>query len=148
QSIVESLARLHPDLDRDDFRRGAAAHYWNVLSDCTPAAAYRRATASQQLGARDFTPRTAEAADRLRALLQSWALPQQPLSAPLYVFYGGKDPFIDAAWTEAALKRVCEMGGVVTIEFDPNGGHNPASALKLIGWMADRFEGEPVENDC
>lgn len=148
QSIVESLARLHPDLDRDDYRRGAAAHYWNVISDCTPAAAYRRATASQQLGARDFTPRTAEAADRLRALLQAWALPQQPLSAPLYVFYGGKDPFIDAAWTEAAIKRACAMGGVVTIEFDPDGGHNPANALNLIGWMADRFDGDPVENDC
>ena len=148
QSVVESLARLHPDVDRDDFRRGAAAHYWNVLSDCTPSAAYRRATASQQLGAGDFAPRTPEAADQLRKLLQAWALPQEPLSAPLYVFYGGKDPFIDSAWTAAALERACALGGVVTIEFDPNGGHNPANALNLIGWMGERFKGEPVQNDC
>jgi hypothetical protein len=148
QSVIESLARLHPDLDRNDYRRGGAAHYWNVLSDCTSGSAYRRANAISQLGPRDFTPRTPEAADRLRALLQQWALPQKPLSAPLYVFYGGADPFIDAAWTKAAIERACQMGGVVTIDFDPNAGHNPPDALALIKWMADRFDGKPARNDC
>jgi pimeloyl-ACP methyl ester carboxylesterase len=148
QSIIESLARLHPDLNRDDYRRGAAAHYWNVLSDCSRDDAYRRSSASEQLGASDFTPRTPQAADRLRELLQQWALPQRPLSAPLYVWYGGKDPYIDAEWTTAALKRACAMGGVMTIQFDPNRGHNPADALHLIDWIADRFKGEPVKNDC
>ena len=31
QSIVESLARMHPDVRRDDYRRGAAAKYWDAL---------------------------------------------------------------------------------------------------------------------
>ncbi len=30
-AITESLARLHPDFNRDDFRRGAAAKYWDIL---------------------------------------------------------------------------------------------------------------------
>jgi len=148
QSVIESLARLHPDLVRDDYRRGGAAHYWNVLSDCSPAAAYRRANAVDQLGPRDFKPRTTEAADRLRTLLRDWALPQKPLSAPLYVWYGGRDPYIDAEWTKGAIERACAMGGVITIGFDPNGGHNPPDALQLISWMGDRFEGKPAENDC
>jgi Secretory lipase len=148
QSVIESLARLHPELDRNDFRRGGAAHYWNVLSDCTPGAAYRRANAIGQLGPRDFTPRTPEAADRLRELLQQWALPQKPLSAPLYVWYGGVDPYIDAAWTKAAIERACQLGGSVTVEFDPGGGHNPPDALALIKWMTDRFDGKPAKNDC
>jgi hypothetical protein len=148
QAIVESLARLHPDLQRDDYRRGAAAHYWNVLLDCTPAGAYRRGAAVKQLGAGDFAPRTPEAADRLRELLRDWALPQKPLSAPLYVWYGGRDPFIDAAWTTEAIHRTCAMGGVVTIRFNPNDGHNPPDALDMISWMGDRFEGKPAQNDC
>lgn len=148
QMLVESLARRHPELDRDNYRRGAAAHYWNVLTDCTQGAAYRRGQAIEQLGARDFTPRDEEAADRLRGLLEDWALPQQPLSAPLYVWYGGRDPYIDAAWTTAAIERACAMGGEVTIRFDPDGGHNPANALTMIDWMADRFDGEPTPDDC
>ncbi|MDT5078250.1 MAG: hypothetical protein QOJ80_2887 [Mycobacterium sp.] len=148
QAAIESLARLHPDLARDDFRRGAAAHYWNVLTDCTPAVAYRRGTAVAALGPGDLAPHSGEAADRLRGFLRAWALPQEPLSAPLYVWYGGKDPFIDYEWTKAAIAKACQMGGTVTIEFDPNGGHNPPDAVQLVTWLADRFGGKPAANDC
>jgi pimeloyl-ACP methyl ester carboxylesterase len=148
QAVIESLARLKPDLDRDDFRRGAAADYWNVLSNCSSDAAYRRSTASEKLRPGDFAPHTAEAGDRLRTLLRLWALPQRPLSAPLYVWYGGKDPFIDAEWTAAAIRRACALGGIVTIKFDPNGGHNPPTGMQLIKWMEDRFAGKPAANDC
>ena len=148
QAAIESLARIHPDLARDDYRRGAAAHYWNVLADCTPAMAYRRALGAAALGPGDFAPHSGAAADRLRGYLQAWALPQEPLSAPLYVWYGGKDPFIDAEWTKAAIARACQLGGTVTIEFDPGGGHNPPDAVQLVTWLADRFGGKPAVNDC
>jgi fermentation-respiration switch protein FrsA (DUF1100 family) len=148
QAVIESLARLHPDLNRDDFRRGAAAGYWNVLSECTLDAAYRRLDAIKQVGPRDFTPKTPEAADRLRELLSQWALPQEPLSAPLYVWYGGKDPFIDAEWTKDAIARACAKGGVVTITYESDGGHNPPNAVELVKWMTDRFEGKAPVNDC
>jgi hypothetical protein len=148
QMIVESLARLHPDLNRDDYRRGAAAQYWNVLSACTGDAAYQRASAAKKLSPRDFTPRSPEAADRLRQLLQQWALPQKPLSAPLFVWYGGMDTYIDAPWTKAAIERACAMGGSVTVEFDPHKGHSEADIGKLLDWVDDRFAGMPAKNDC
>lgn len=148
QGIVESLARLHPDLDRDDFRTAGAKSYWNVLTDCRPANAYARAQAAAGVGPRDFVPRTPQAADQLRVLLQKWALPQKPLSAPLYVYYGGKDPYIDAEWTAAAIQRACALGGDITIRYDPAGGHNPTDALEAVQWTTDRFEGKPVGNDC
>jgi hypothetical protein len=148
QAIIESLARLHPDLNRDDFRTAGAKHYWNVLTDCTPAGAYKRAQAADGVGPRDFAPRTPEAANHLRELLQNWALPQKPLSAPLYVYYGGKDPYIDAAWTKAAIERACALGGTITIRYEPDGGHNPSDGLEVIRWMTDRFDGKPVQNDC
>lgn len=148
QAVIESLARLHPDLNRDDFRTAGAKHLWNVLTDCTPANAYRRAQAAAGVGPRDFVPRTPQAADQLRGLLEKWALPQKPLSAPLFVYYGGKDPYIDAAWTKAAVQRACALGGTITIRYDPQGGHNPADALEALRWTTDRFDGKPVGNDC
>ena len=148
QAIIESLARLHPELNRDDFRSAGAKNYWNVLTDCRPANAYARAQAANGVGPRDFMPKSPAAADRLRGFLADWALPQKPLSEPLYVYYGGKDPFIDAEWTAAAIQRACSMGGSITIQYDPAGGHNPSDALDAIQWMTDRFDGKPAKNDC
>lgn len=147
-AVVESLARLHPDLDRDNYRRFEAARHWDELSDCTEEGAYGRAAAIQRIGPREFTPRGPQAAERLRRLLKAWTLPQKPLSAPLYVFYGGKDPFIDAEWTRSAIEKACALGGVVTIDFDPEGGHNPGDALGMLDWIDDRFAGRPAPDDC
>jgi pimeloyl-ACP methyl ester carboxylesterase len=148
QAIIESLARLHPDLDRDLYRHGTAKEYWNVMSDCSEETAYLRGEAIKRLGPNDFAPDTADAAIQLRELLKQWAIPQKPLSAPMYVYYGGQDPFIDAAWTEAAIQRACELGGSITIDFDPNGGHNPPTGNAVLSWIIDRLAGKPVTNDC
>jgi pimeloyl-ACP methyl ester carboxylesterase len=148
QAIIESLARLHPDLDRDLYRHGTAKEYWNAMSACSDDTAFQRGQALKRLGRKDFAPDTADAAIRLRDLLQRWAIPQQALSAPLYVWYGGQDPFIDAAWTEAGIQKACELGGTVTIDFDPSGGHNPATGAAVLAWLADRFAGKPAPNDC
>ena len=93
-------------------------------------------------------PAACDAAERLQNLLQAWAIPQRRLTAPLYVWYGGQDPFIDAGWTKAAIGRACSLGGTVTAEFDPRGGHNPPAAQEMLDWMADRFAGKKVTNDC
>lgn len=148
QAIIESLARLHPDLDRDLYRHGTAKEFWNAMSACSEDTAYLRGEAIKRLGPNDFTPDTADAAIHLRDLLKQWALPQKPLSAPLYVWYGGQDPFIDAEWTKAGIQKACDAGGTVTIDFDPNGGHNPPTADTVIAWIADRFAGKPAANDC
>ncbi len=148
QAIIESLARLHPDLDRNLYRHGTAKEFWNAMSACSDETAYQRGEAIKRLGPNDFTPDNADAAIHLRDLLKQWAIPQKPLSAPLYVWYGGQDPFIDAAWTESGIKQACETGGTITVDFDPNGGHNPATGDTVLSWMADRFAGKPATNDC
>jgi len=148
QAIVESLARLHPDLNRDDYRRGAATRYWKVLSACSgPDVAYR-AAAIDEIGPTDLAPVDAAAADRLRRYLQDWALPQQPLSAPMSVVYGGKDSFLDAAWTKAAISRACSLGGTVVWNFQPDGGHADIDGPGQLRWLAERFRGGEAVNDC
>ncbi len=148
QLIVESLARLHPELNRDDYRHGAAEQYWGVLSACSGSAVYQRGEAAKRLGPHDLAPASTQAADRLRRLLQAWALPQRPLSAPLMVVYGGADQYIDPQWTRAAIRRACALGGSVTIVFNPDKGHSQVDLSSLFDWVADRFAGKPAVNDC
>jgi pimeloyl-ACP methyl ester carboxylesterase len=148
QMIVESLARLHPDLNRDDYRRGAAARYWDVLSACSGSKVADRTRAAQALRPGDLAPATPAAADKLRKLINAWALPQRRLTAPLSIVYGGKDTYIDAQWTTAAIARACRLGGTVVWRLEPDHGHSDVNVEDQFTWLADRFEGKPVTNAC
>ncbi|MHA3023226.1 lipase family protein [Mycobacterium sp. BMJ-28] len=146
--IVESLARRHPDLNRDDYRSGAATKYWQVLTSCQAPEIYQRGDAGAQLRPEFVAPNTPAAADRLRHLLRDWALPQRPLSAPLSVWYGGADTLVDSAWTAAAIAKACAMGGTVTVQFEPDKGHAGVDLASQLDWMAKRFANQSVRNDC
>jgi len=146
--IVESLARLHPELNRDDYRRGAAATYWDTLIACSGPRVTDRDAAIKQLTAEDLKPASPEAADKLRTLLRQWALPQQPLTAPLSVVYGDKDTFIDYQWTTDAIAKACAMGGVVDWTVQPGKGHGDLDFTEQFVWVADRFSGTTPVNDC
>lgn len=148
QALVESLARLHSDVVRDDYRRGAAVTYWDVLSACSGPKAASRAAAAAAVTSRDFAPASPAAADRLRGLLRAWALPQQRLSAPLSVTYSGRDEFIDAQWTTDAIARACALGGPIVWELQSDKGHGNSDVASRFDWIADRFAGKPVVDDC
>lgn len=148
QGILYSLARLHPDLDLDDYRHGAAELHWDVLSSCGGPDIHDRGVAMKALGPHDFTPSSVEAADALRGYLTAWALPQRRLSAPLYVEFGAKDTFIDPEWTRAAIRQACALGGVVNWREDPDAGHGDVEWANGLRWLDDRFHGEPVTNEC
>ncbi|BBY79692.1 putative lipase [Mycolicibacterium pulveris] len=148
QSVVETLARLHPDLNRDDFRSGAAAEYWDVLSSCSGAKGLDRKEAAEALAPGDLAPKTPRAAERLRELLRQWALPQQPLTAPLSVSYGGRDEYIDAQWITDAIARACALGGPVVWDLQPQAGHGNVDISSQYAWLTDRFAGKPVANEC
>lgn len=146
--IVESAARRHPEIDRDDFRRGAAAEHWAVLTACQGDELLQRSAAAGKLTGDDFVPRTPQAAEALRKLLQRWALPQRALSGPLSVWYGGADSYLDEEWTRAAIAEACAMGGTVTVQFEPDKGHSDVDLGSQLTWLLDRFAGQPVRNDC
>ena len=148
QGLVESLARLHPDVNRDDYRRGDAARYWELLSACSGPKVLDRTAAAETVRVEDFTPASPAAADRLRGLLKAWALPQRPLSAPLSVTYSGRDGFIDAQWTTDAIARACALGGTVVWQLEPGKGHGDFDLNTQFDWIEDRFAGKPATNEC
>ena len=96
----------------------------------------------------EFEPRTADAANRLRKVLVKWALPQQALSAPLSVAYGGRDTFVDSQWTTKAIARQCALGGVVDWDLQPDKGHGDIDIAHQFDWLADRFAGKPAVSQC
>ncbi len=96
----------------------------------------------------DLGPDTPAAADQLRGLIKAWSLPQQRLSAPLSVAYGGKDTYIDAQWTTDAIARTCALGGTVQWQLQPDKGHGDVDITSQLGWIADRFANKPAPNDC
>ncbi|GLP78532.1 putative lipase [Mycobacterium antarcticum] len=147
-TIVESVARLHDDVDRGDFRSGAAASYWVPLLSCNPETSTYRAAQRKRLTPDQFTPRTMAAADRLRGILAGWALPRGPLSAPLSVVYGADDTFIDARWTTDAIARQCALGGVVQWQLQSGRGHGDVDIASQFTWLADRFAGQPAVDQC
>ena len=146
--LIESLARRHPEVNRDDYRHGAAARFWDILVACSGPLVHDRTRAADAMQPSDLAPTTPEAAERLRQLLQQWALPQQPLSAPLSVLYGDKDEFIDAPWTTKAVAQQCAMGGTVTSRMQPGKGHGDLDIADQIRWLADRFKEKPATSDC
>ena len=146
--IVESLARLHPDVDRDDYRRGEAKQYWDVLTACSGPKVHERTMIAGDVDPHDLAPANAAAADRLRNYLAGWALPQRKLSAPMAVAYGGADTYVDSQWVDKAIARACQLGDDLTITFEPGKGHGDVDFDALSTWMADRFAGRPVANDC
>lgn len=147
-SIVETVARLHPDVNRGDFRSGAAASYWVPLLSCNPKTSDSRAAERRRLTAAEFVPRTPIAADRLRDVLAKWALPQGPLSAPLSVEYGGTDTYIDTRWTTDAIARQCALGGVVQWNLQPDKGHGDIDIGDQFAWLTNRFAGRPAISEC
>lgn len=146
--LVESLARRYPDVNRDDYRRGAVARSWDVLTACSGPLVEQRPAASAELSPRDISPSTPEAADRLRGHLARWALPQEPLSAPMYVVYGSADTLIDPQWTTGAIARACALGGNLEWELQPGKGHGDIDFGRALTWILERFAGRPATNDC
>jgi alpha-beta hydrolase superfamily lysophospholipase len=147
-ALVETLARLHPDLNRDDYRRGSVAKNWDVLLQCKPTDPGARDRAIDELMPEEVEPANSAAADRLRQLLSKWALPQRPLSAPLSVAYGGKDTLVDAQWTTDAIARACSLGGSIVWDLQPDKGHGDVDIGPQLQWVADRFAGKPAPSDC
>jgi pimeloyl-ACP methyl ester carboxylesterase len=149
QAIVDSMSRTHPELiRREDFSTPAGRAHWDKLSACSGLDLYLRGFYANELTPKDLAPQSQQAADQLRALLQAWALPQRPLSAPLSVWYGGADTFVDPHWTARAIRAACKLGGIISIEYEPTKGHEDFDLMTQANWMIDRFAGKPAQNDC
>jgi pimeloyl-ACP methyl ester carboxylesterase len=148
QALLATFKNEDPGLNLDDYRRGIVADKWDALLQCDFAKADQRAQIVDQITPDDLVPSSVAATDVLRDHLRTSSLPRRPLAAPAYVIYGGQDVLIPPAWTDAALQRACESGDVVRIDLQPDRGHSDVDVSPVMGWLADRFRGDPAPNSC
>ena len=148
QALLSALKNEHPDMDLDEYRRGVVADAWETLLQCDFSSADERANVIDRITPDDLMPTSVAATDTLREYLRQESLPSRPLTAPGLAIYGGQDTLIPPAWTDLALQRACEMGDVVRIDLQPDRGHSDLDLSPVLGWVADRFRGDPPPDSC
>jgi acetyl esterase/lipase len=74
-----------------------------------------------------------------------------PARIPLFLAQGTTDDLVRPDVTQAFMKRQCGAGVKVRLLLLPGVGHGFAgrdSANAAVSWIADRFAGRPVPDDC
>jgi hypothetical protein len=143
QQFLQSLKEEYDDFDLDAYRHGAAKDNWDALTSCWGPMTRDRDRLAGQTGPDDLRPDGQDATDVLHGFLQKTSLPQAPTAAPMLIVPDAKDGLIPEDQTDTAVARACAMGDV--IQLTPLEGVDPSA---LIGWMNDRFNAVPAQNDC
>ncbi len=147
--ILATLKNEHPDLNLDDYRRGAAQQNWALLSGCSADSTDERLEVAEALSPDDLRPVDQAATDRLRDhLIQMSGLPRSPASAPSLVLQGDQDQLIPVPWTDAAVQRACDMGAEITSFVAVGRGHSDFDPTEALDWIQQRFRGDPPANTC
>jgi acetyl esterase/lipase len=147
--ILSSLKNAHPELDLDDYRRGAVAENWDLLAGCSTDAGEDRIAVAERIPPEDLRPATPEALDRLRSYLQQMSgLPRSPASAPMFVVHGDADDVVPVVWTEEAVRRACELGDTVASFVAAGRGHGDFDPIVALDWITKRFTDAPADNTC
>jgi len=114
--------------------------------DIRPRAAVGKELQQRFLSVSDLTSR-----EPWRTLLAQNTIGALPPSTPVFLAQGDADAVIQPAVTRGYMQTLCAAGSQVTFMSLPDVGHGTAamkSALNAIAWIADRFAGAPVPNDC
>ena len=148
QWVLVGLAKSHPELDLDDYRRGVVKERWDELSACGGVLAADRTALAAQISDDDLRPATPQATAVLEGYLREMSLPTSRAAAPMLIIYGGKDTLISQAWTDAAIAAGCADGDTIQYVLQPNSGHADIDGAAAFGWLQDRFAGNEAVNFC
>ena len=146
--LLQGIERTHPGFDVTPYVHGVAKQEWSTLAGCEGQAGLARNAALKNVSADDLVPSTPQAAEDLRTILKSMGLPKRRASAPMLVYYGGKDQFFKPAWTRAAIAKSCAMGSTIESVFQPNKGHGDIDTASMPEWIGKRMSGDSAPNNC
>ncbi|GAA2070680.1 lipase family protein [Williamsia deligens] len=146
--ILWAQAKMHPDLDLDDYRHGTAQRRWDVLTACQGDLAAQRASVVRQLTPDDLRPSSPAATTALRDDFARMRLPTQRAGAPMLVVYGAKDQLVDPQWTGDAIGDACRRGDTVESYLLPEAGHDDIDGTFAVAWIQARLRGTPPLNTC
>lgn len=150
QYIVNGVAAWHPEVAIDDYLHGFVRENNDALLQCSAAGLDARNRLVFDMQAADVAPVNAEAAERLSAILRSWSVPSGagPTQVPIMVVVGSVDGMVWTDWTRDAARRACEQGEQITWLLRAAEGHDNIKLQEALRWLADRFNGVPVDGSC
>ncbi|GAA1891274.1 lipase family protein [Williamsia serinedens] len=144
---LQSLSWTNPTLDLNRYRTPSLASKWNLLLDCTAPLDEVLKTRETVTNA-DLKPDTQADTDRLRTLLEQWAVPKNPVTGPMLLMFGTKDELVDWQWTQAAADKACRIGGFIEIDKRMGEGHGDLESDRGLPWLKDRIAGQTANNTC
>ncbi|MGK2852772.1 MAG: lipase family protein [Microbacteriaceae bacterium] len=146
---LQSLKWFNPEMNLDNYRRGATLEHWDELLDCIPPNFEDIERVRGLMTNDDLKPASYEDVVWLRERLEEIAVPQAPNTTPMVVAYGTLDQLVDETWFERALDRACAMGSYIEIRRGAGKGHADLDSGFTLPWLMDRLDGaEPPPNDC
>jgi pimeloyl-ACP methyl ester carboxylesterase len=146
---LQSLKWFNPDMNLDNYRRGATAANWDELLDCIPPNFDDIARVRALMTNDDLKPATEADYLWLRDRLQALAVPQARIESPIIVGYGTQDTLVNEKWFEKALDRACAMGSPMEIRKGPGKGHADLDSGYTLPWLMDRLAGiTPPPDNC
>ncbi|TSD96652.1 lipase [Skermania sp. ID1734] len=144
--LITGLKVSHHDLDVSAYLQGKLAADTDDVISCDR---HRQAAAALDLNGVKVTARSPEDLTRIQQILKDIALPQRRADGPMLVVVGANDSLILPQWTEAAVRKACDMGDVIDLEVRQGEGHgDPAAVPGAVNWVADRFAGKPAPDNC
>lgn len=147
--ILVGLRASHPELDLGDYLHGIMLDRVDVFMKCAGEQDALKEFVLQKASPLDVKPSSPEAAEQLRTWLGEYSVPQRGAPAPMFVAYGDADDLVLPAWTDAGVRRACELGDVIEKVVAPGQGHGTldlGSAPR--DWLEGRLAGVPAPNTC
>ncbi len=141
--LLESLRRTVRGFTLAEYRRGGAVANWPTITGCGPDRFDRVLRTADA----DVAPGNAAAARRLRGLLQTRAIPTRRTPVPIFVGYGTRDGYLDAAWLAAAVDLACGYGDTIVAQRQEGQGH-AVDQTAMRAWIGDRLAGLPAPTTC
>ncbi|WP_168176138.1 lipase family protein [Mycobacterium sp. ST-F2] len=146
--LLGGLQRTRPDFDLNLYVHDIAPDTWDTLMSCDPGRSEERLRALASLTPQQVTPADLEAQEQLKALLSTFSLPKHRAAAPMLIVFGGEDQYIRPEWTQEAINRACAKGSWIAEVFQPYNTHENVDSSAVLGWVADRFDGDPAPANC
>lgn len=117
----------------------------------TPRQAFKLLLAEQPLEREGFLAVDVTKTEPWRKIMIENTPGQAPAGAPVFLAQGTLDPVVRPDVTARFMRILCEKGTPVRFVPVPGGDHDASAefgAAPAVAWIADRFAGGPVPDDC
>ena len=149
---VSSWSRIYRLPTGDVIAPAARQSYERVASDCIRSIGeYLTAVTDERPLERAFLAQNPVRLAQWSSIIKRNSASNGPIGAPMFIAQGTADDVVRPPITRQYVEQRCRAGESVTLVSMTGVSHMyaaSASTVPTLDWMADRFAGKAVRNDC